>query len=196
MYTVTRHAQTRTWGVQSQLQLRVLFSADLWMGEKNSKFERSNRSHTKPLVHHGFSHSLVFWKELTVYLRSCNLCLQFETSEKKKIQIKKRNSRGKAGLKSKSTFHAWIPTFFWNEPVRTFPIISPLLFRELWIEKKNLKFERKSTSYRKPLQNHSCFLSQPFSKEDKGIFMIILFQRTIFLDVRTSKKKLEILLGR
>ena len=28
-YTVTRHAQTRTWGVQSQLQLRVLFSADL-----------------------------------------------------------------------------------------------------------------------------------------------------------------------
>ena len=34
VYTVTRHAQTRTWGVQSQLQLHVLFSADLWMGKK------------------------------------------------------------------------------------------------------------------------------------------------------------------
>jgi len=60
---------------------RVVFSRLMNGGKKNSKFERSNRSHTKPLVHQGFSHSLVFWKELTIYLRSCNLCLQFETSE-------------------------------------------------------------------------------------------------------------------
>ena len=39
---------------------RVVFSRLMNGGEKNSKFERSNRSHTKPLVHQGFSHSLVF----------------------------------------------------------------------------------------------------------------------------------------
>ena len=103
--------------------------------KKNSKFERSNRSRTKSLVHHWFFHSLVFWKEVTVYLRSCiyayNLRL-LKKKKEKKYKWKKRNSKGKAGLKRKSTFHAWISTFFWNEAVRTFPIISSLwLFREL-----------------------------------------------------------------
>ena len=71
-YTVTRHAQTRTWGVQSQLQLRVLFSADLWMGKKNSKFERLNRTHTKPLVmdfpiHSFFERNLQYIYDHVIY---------------------------------------------------------------------------------------------------------------------------------
>ena len=86
---------------------------------------------------------------------------------------------------------------FWNEPVRTFPIISPLLFRELWKEKKTWNSKEKA----QVIENHFkiirvSFPNLKFSKEDKGMFMIILFQRTIFLHVRTSKKKLEILLGR
>ena len=45
--------------------------------------------------------------------------------------------------------------------------------------KKISKFERKSMSHTKLLQHLSYFLSLPFSKEHKGIFVIILFQPTI-----------------
>ena len=133
-------------------------------------------------IHSFFERNLQYIYDHVIYAYNLRLL-------KKKIQIKKRNSKGKAGLKSKSTFHAWIPTFFemnLSEHSLSFP---PYYLENCEQKKKTLNFERKSTSYRKPLQNHSCFLSQPFSKEDKGIFMIILFQRTIFLDVRTRGKK-------
>ena len=71
---------------------------------------------------------------------------------------------------------------FWNEPVRTFPIISPLLFRELWKEKKTWNSKGKAQA----IENHFKTirfsfpnLFRKFLKEAKGIFMIILFQRTI-----------------
>jgi hypothetical protein len=60
--------------------------------------------------------------------------------------------------------------------------------------KKISKFERKSMSHTKLLQHLSYFLSLPFSKEHKGIFVIIYF--SLLLDVRTRVKKLEILEGR
>ena len=83
---------------------------------------------------------------------------------------------------------------YFNEHVRRFPFISTLLFRELWMGKKISKFERKSMSHTKLLQHLSYFLSLPFSKEHKGIFVIIYF--SLLLDVRTRVKKLEILEGR
>jgi len=60
--------------------------------------------------------------------------------------------------------------------------------------KKISKFERKSMSHTKLLQQLSYFLSLPFSKEHKGIFVTIYF--SLLLHVRTRVKKLEILEGR